>query len=408
MRSVLLSLAAAVLVALTSAAHATEKSRIALVVSNGAYTGASPLSNPGNDARIVRRSLEATGFKVIPAPDLGIEAFRRALKEFRTAAEKAEVALIYYAGHGIEAKGENWLIPVDAKLNSEQDLPDEAVNLQRVLDSVQGASLRVVILDACRNNPFGRQWKTGTRSVTRGLSGLDADDVLVIYAAAPGQVASDGSGANSPFATAIAERLPQPDLPVQLLGGAVRDDVLKSTGGQQRPYVSASITGTPFYLAGRGTPQAAAPAAITAKPAPAPVAAAAAPKPATAPVTPVKFSITAASNQDANFRQARNKLRDRMLPQGLVWTPQEREAGVLFQLRIEVARSELVGQRAAEVTLHASCKARDSVRACPKLDWRATAGGTGPNFDRAEESAVDQAADVLAGIITAAFNLNTP
>lgn len=363
--------------------------RVALVVSKGAYQHASPLDNPKNDAAIVKRSLEQVGFKVIAAADQGIDQFRRSLKSFREAAEKAEVALVYYAGHGIEAKGVNWLIPVDAKLVSEQDLPDEAVDLQRVLDSVQGAKLRVVILDACRNNPFGRQWKTGTRSVNRGLSGLDADDVLVIFAAAPGQLASDGTGGNSPFARALAERIPQADLPVQLLGGVVRDDVLRATNSQQRPYVSASITGTPYYLAGR-----AATAAATRPPTP-PTASATSPA-AIKPTAAVKFSIASIAAQDANFRQARNKLRDGIVSRGMAWAPLVRDADVLFTLIIGVARSEDIGSRKVEVTLDAICRPFAQGATCPTTQWRAAATATGPNFDSAEERAIDQAADQLA------------
>ena len=358
--------------------------RVALVVSKGAYQHASPLDNPKNDAAIVKRSLEQVGFKVIAAGDQGIDQFRRSLKSFREAAEKAEVALVYYAGHGIEAKGVNWLIPVDAKLVSEQDLPDEAVDLQRVLDSVQGAKLRVVILDACRNNPFGRQWKTGTRSVNRGLSGLDADDVLVIFAAAPGQLASDGTGGNSRFARALAERIPQADLPVQLLGGVVRDDVLRATNSQQRPYVSASITGTPYYLAGR----AATGAAATVPPTPTPA--------TIKPTAAVKFSIASIAAQDANFRQARNKLRDGIVNRGMAWAPLVRDADVLFTLVIGVARSEDIGSRKVEVTLDAICRPFAPGAVCPATQWRGSAIATGPNFDSAEERAIDQAADQLA------------
>lgn len=156
--------------------------------------------------------------------------------------------MVYYAGHGIEGQGKNWLIPVNAELNSSLDLPYEALNLDRVMESLSGAQMRMVVLDACRNNPFARSWKSGTRAVNRGLAGIEADDVLVIYAAAPGQTAMDGDGEHSPFASSFANRLPQIGLPVQL-GGMVRDDVLVATGGTQRPFVSASITGTPVYLA---------------------------------------------------------------------------------------------------------------------------------------------------------------
>ncbi|WP_439569818.1 caspase family protein, partial [Sphingopyxis sp.] len=168
----------------------------------------------------------------------------------------AEVAMVYFAGHGIEAQGKNWLIPTDAQLKSDLDLPYEAINLDRLMESVSGAQIRMVVLDSCRNNPFGRSWRSGTRAVVNGLAGVEADDVLVIFAAAPGQTAADGTTGNSPFATSLAKRLPQPDVPVQLLGGLIRDDVLAATGGSQRPFVSASITGTPVYLVPRAAPTA--------------------------------------------------------------------------------------------------------------------------------------------------------
>lgn len=202
------------------------------------------------------------GLTMSPLPPI-YRSIQLAMRDFRTKSDGAEVAMVYYAGHGIEAQGKNWLIPVDAELKGDLDLPYEAINLDRVLESVSGAQIRIVILDACRNNPFGRTWRSGTRAVAHGMAGVDADDVLVIYAAAPGQTASDGDGANSPFALSLAKRLPQPDLPMQLLGGSIRDDVLAATGGNKRPFVSASITGTPVYLVPRtkvaATPSPAAP-----------------------------------------------------------------------------------------------------------------------------------------------------
>ena len=226
-----------------------EARKVALIIGNSQYQNTSPLENPANDAQIVSVAARKAGFDVVTvAKDLTAQKFQLALRDFRARANGAEVAMVYYAGHGIEGQGKNWLIPVDAELSSSFDLPYEAINLDRVMESLSGAQIRMIILDACRNNPFGRSWKSGTRAVTRGLVGIEADDVLVIYAAAPGQTASDGSGGNSPFAKSLAKRLPQPDLPVQLLGGSVRDDVLSATGGEQRPFVSASITGTPVYL----------------------------------------------------------------------------------------------------------------------------------------------------------------
>lgn len=225
-------------------ASPSEARKVALVIGNSDYQLTSPLANPSEDAKLILASAKKAGFEVVTlALDLPIGDFQKVLRNFRQSADGAEVAMVYYAGHGIEGQGKNWLIPVDAELGSARDLPYEAVNLDRVLETIAGAKIRIVILDACRNNPFANTWKSSTRSVTNGLAGMDVDDVLVIYAAAPGQTAADGTGKHSSFATSLAKRLPQPDLPFQLLGGTVRDDVLAATGGDQRPFVSASITG---------------------------------------------------------------------------------------------------------------------------------------------------------------------
>jgi uncharacterized caspase-like protein len=232
-----------------------EARKVALIIGNGDYANTSRLVNPANDIRIIAASARQAGFdEVTIAADLAVNDFQKAMRDFRAKADGAEVAMVYYAGHGIEAQGKNWLIPTDAQLKSDLDLPYEAINLDRLMESVSGAQIRMVVLDSCRNNPFGRSWRSGTRAVVNGLAGVEADDVLVIFAAAPGQTAADGTSGNSPFATSLAKRLPQPDMPVQLLGGLIRDDVLKATGGSQRPFVSASITGTPVYLVPRTAP----------------------------------------------------------------------------------------------------------------------------------------------------------
>lgn len=222
--------------------------KVALVIGNAAYANTTSLDNPPNDVRLVARSAQAAGFDVTLAENLANGDFQQTLREFRIRADGAEIAMIYYAGHAIEGQGRNWLIPTDARLETEFDLPYEAINLDRLLESVTGAQTRMLVLDSCRNNPFGNSWRRGVRAVGQGLSGIEIDDVLIIFAAAPGQVAQDGDGANSPFAASLARRLGEPGLPVQLLGGAIRDDVLSSTGGKQRPFVSASMTGTPIYI----------------------------------------------------------------------------------------------------------------------------------------------------------------
>ena len=242
------------------APQALAQKRVALVVGNNAYTSEGRLDNAINDARLVARALAQAGFQTIEAKsDLSIGAFRQSLREFRRLADGAEVALIYYAGHGIEANGVNWLIPVDAVLREDRDLEYEAIRTDLALQALSGARMRIMVLDACRNNPFGRGWRTSVRSTNSGLAQMQTDDVLVLFAAAPGRVASDGAAGatNSPFAMALARRLPEPGLAVQLIGGSVRDDVLAATGGVQRPYVSASITGQPFYLVPAPAPAAA-------------------------------------------------------------------------------------------------------------------------------------------------------
>lgn len=223
--------------------------RVALVVANGSYTNTSRLENPANDGRIIADSLRKAGFTSVDLKtDQGLLAFQQSLRDFRAKADGADVALVYYAGHGIEGQGKNWLIPTDARLVADRDLAFEAVDLDLVMQTIGGAKLRVAVLDACRNNPFGQNWRAGTRAVSRGLTGIEVDDVLVIFAAAPGQTAADGSDGNSPFAASLARHLPEPGLPIQLLGGVVRDDVLAATDGAQRPFISASITGTAYYL----------------------------------------------------------------------------------------------------------------------------------------------------------------
>ena len=228
---------------------ASAEKRVALVIGNGGYKAQGQLNNPPNDARLLGEALARANFEVVETKtDVGIAEFRQILRKFQSQTDGADVALVYFAGHGIETSGVNWLIPIDATLGEDRDLEYEAIKTDLVLSALRGARMRILFLDACRDNPFGRSWRAGARSITRGLAKLEADDVLVLFAAAPGQTAADGTGGNSPFAAALAKHLPEPGLAIQLLGGKVRDDVLAATGGSQRPYVSASITGRPFYL----------------------------------------------------------------------------------------------------------------------------------------------------------------
>ncbi len=226
--------------------------RIALVIANGRYSHVAALRNPPADARLIASALKRAGFDSVDLrPDLGKAALEGALRDFGRAAEGADVALIYYAGHGIEAGGENYLIPTDAKLERDRDLDVEATKMETLLRMGDGARMRIVILDACRNNPFlaSMQRSVRSRAVGRGLGAIEPEgETLVVYAAKAGATAADGAGANSPFAEALAARLTQPGLEIGLLFRAVRDDVLRRTNREQEPFTYGSLSGNAFYF----------------------------------------------------------------------------------------------------------------------------------------------------------------
>jgi Caspase domain/PDZ domain len=210
------------------------------------------LKNPAADARLIAASLKQAGFdEVIIKSDLGKSRLEAELRSFGIRAEGAEVALIYYAGHGIEAGGQNYLIPVDAQLVRDRDLEVEATRLDTALLMAATARMRIIVLDACRNNPFtaSMQRTIQNRAVGRGLAAIEPEgETLVVYAAKAGATAADGEGVNSPFAQALAKRLPQPGLEISLLFRAVRDDVLARTGRTQEPFTYGSLSGQAFYF----------------------------------------------------------------------------------------------------------------------------------------------------------------
>jgi len=240
------------LIALLAAFTPAEAKRVALIIANGKYANAPQLANPVADAKLIEASLRQAGFDDIQTRNnLGKAAVETELRAFGNRAEGADVALFYYAGHGIEAGGQNYLIPTDAKLQRDRDLDIEATRLDTVLQVVNGARMRLIILDACRNNPFeaSMQRSIRTRAVTRGLAQIEPEgETLVVYAAKAGSTATDGEGANSPFATSLARRLPQPGLEVGLLFRSVRDDVLAATGRTQEPFTYGSLSGKAFYF----------------------------------------------------------------------------------------------------------------------------------------------------------------
>jgi hypothetical protein len=217
--------------------------RIALVIGNGGYQGQGLLTNPPNDAKAVGAKLRQLGFQdVAEHNDLDLSKMSEAIKTFGDKAAEADWALVYFAGHGIEVGGVNYLLPVDAKLARESHVTDEAVSLDRVLDKVRGArKLRLVILDACRNNPFlttMARASGSTRSASRGLADVEpGGGVLVIYAAKHGSTALDGDGANSPFTDSLLKAVDEPGIDLVTLVGKVRQSVLGVTNNRQEPWM---------------------------------------------------------------------------------------------------------------------------------------------------------------------------
>jgi tetratricopeptide (TPR) repeat protein len=228
--------------------------RLALVIGNSAYTHVGILKNPAKDAKIIAAALKRSGFsEVIEHYDLGLPQMISALRDFGDRAQGADWAVIYFAGHGMEVGGVGYLIPTDAKLERDVHVADETIPLDRFLQKAEGARrLRLVILDACRNNPFAaRMARSGSsaRAIGRGLPALEPEgDVLVAYATKHGMTAMDGEGDNSPYALALAENIPAPNIDVRVMFGRVRDTVRKSTNSQQEPFTYGSIGGDLLFF----------------------------------------------------------------------------------------------------------------------------------------------------------------
>jgi hypothetical protein len=228
--------------------------RVALVLGNADYQNVAPLSNPVNDGAVIAATLKRAGFDVVDARyNLAAADTRRALRDFGDIARGADIAVIYYAGHGVEVDGTNYLIPVDAKLERDTDVYDEAFPLDRVLLAVAPAKqLQLVILDACRDNPFARNMKktVASRSIGRGLARIEpaSSNTLIAYSAKAGSTALDGDSKNSPFTMALARYIATPGLDVRKAFGLVRDDVLKNTGNRQEPFVYGSLGGDDVSL----------------------------------------------------------------------------------------------------------------------------------------------------------------
>ncbi|WP_271577734.1 caspase family protein [Bradyrhizobium sp. CCBAU 11361] len=247
--------AAAALAGVAPTAAAAEGRRVALVIGNGAYGNVPALLNPPNDASDIAAALKRLGFTVSLATNANFDEMRRGLIALGRDAAGADMAAVYFAGHGMEINGENWLIPTDAALKRDTDAANEAISLQSVMLQVSNTTnLGLVILDACRDNPFAVRMSRSlaTRAATMGGLGRiePTGNVLVAYAARDGTTALDGDARNSPFAAALLRNIEAPGVEVTFMFRNVRDDVMEATRNRQQPIVYGSLSRKAIYLAG--------------------------------------------------------------------------------------------------------------------------------------------------------------
>ena len=232
-------------------------SRVALVIGNGAYRYASELPNPPKDAEAIAQVLERIGFLVLKGIDLNVNESRDLIGRYVRALDGAETGLVYYAGHGIQVDGENYILPIDATLEHKADLRHKVVSLgDLVEDSSDPSRTNIYILDACRNNPLSRSFQRKSRSaVGQGLARLSVGTgTMIAFATAPDDVALDGDGANSPFTTAMLNHLATPGLEINQMMTRVRADVYAMTGEQQLPWTNSALLGEVYLVPGDGTP----------------------------------------------------------------------------------------------------------------------------------------------------------
>lgn len=251
LRNCLLSLFTLYLLSAIPSAGRAEEARVALVIGNSRYEHVSQLPNTSNDAQDLSMALERIGFDVTQYSDLDYRDMRLAIRDFAEAAADADVVVVYFAGHGMEIDNTNYLIPVNAELKSDRDVDLEAIRLDTVIGAIShGPGLKIVLLDACRNNPFLTTMArtSATRSVGRGLARVDPGGVLVGYAARSGTLASDGDGRNSPYAQALLSHIEEPGLELGKMFRKVRDTVFDLTDGYQEPFTYGSLPGKDIFL----------------------------------------------------------------------------------------------------------------------------------------------------------------
>lgn len=242
-------LAVVFLLCMPAAGQASTEQRTALVIGNNSYSF-SPLKNPVHDAADIAAALKKHGFKVTLKTNVNLKAMETAIKEFGSSLKRGGVGLFYYAGHGLQVAGINYLVPVGAKIHSESDVKYETIDAGRILDEMENAGngLNIVILDACRDNPFGRRF----RDMTRGLAVFNSAPAgtYICYSTGPGQVALDGEGRNSPYAAALLQHMMTPGLSIEQVFKRVRLSLGKVTDGKQIPWTLSSLQGEFYFTPG--------------------------------------------------------------------------------------------------------------------------------------------------------------
>jgi len=235
-----------------------QESRHALVIGNNAYLHARPLDNPTNDATSIADSLEQVGFEVTLRTDTDLKSLKGAVREFVQKLPKGAVALVFYAGHGVQVKGQNYLIPIDAEMAEEYEVPDETLPMDTLMRGLEqaGTALNILILDCCRDDPYSRSWR-GTRSAA-GTGGLvmPADmpqGMFIAFSTSPGRTAEDGDGKNSPYSAALAKELLTPGMDFEKVFKNVGAQVAKTTGGLQEPWVNTKFYGSFVFNPGPAT-----------------------------------------------------------------------------------------------------------------------------------------------------------
>lgn len=224
--------------------------RKALIVGNSAYSSG-PLRNPVNDAMLMSQTLQHLGFEVTLAKNASLREMEAAVRDYSQKLSGADVALFYYAGHAVQINGHNYLIPVQAKIQKDTDVKYEAYDVGKILDelALAGPPVSIVILDSCRDNPFARSF----RSANSGLAQMDAPKgVIIAYSTAPGSVAMDGDGVNSPYSAALARHMLTADVDIEQVFKRTRRDVDAASGGRQTPWESTSLIGDFYFSNNRG------------------------------------------------------------------------------------------------------------------------------------------------------------